>query len=556
MPFSLPARSLGVLAITTASLLASSALAAQYNPDSRIDAVTVFPSGAEIERIASVQLSDGSHEIVFDNLPDGIRADDVRVEGVSAGELLIGSVDVARVPVTGDPALRNALEAERESLTDRKSEIEGRIRTAELQRDMIREMVQMPAAQPDQPAAAPPMPPEALFTFIAERHGQIEATILEARKDIRDIERRIAEIDRELSRQNGTGDWATRVIVNVDAAGAGGSELKLRYRHARASWQPVYDARLDTQAKSGGLTITQRAAVNQRTGEDWSGVRMALATTRPSGMTAAPEADVRYVGFARPERKERRVGGSFMQDGDAAMMAPAPAAEPPQPTVQREAEEQRAQVTDLGFDAMYAVPGLVAVPSTDDAKLLQVGTWESDANMEARIVPARFEAAFLTVRFIHEGDAPLPEGQVRLFRDGIFIGQGQMPLAMTGDETELGFGRDERITVERQLVSKRQGEEGIFSKAKTDVTDWRTAITNHHSVPVDVVVLESLPQPLDERITVAALSTNDKPDETDVDDKPGVMAWRFALEPGAERRLAFGFRIDWPDGERILLGRR
>lgn len=73
---------------------------------------------------------------------------------------------------------------------------------------------------------------------------------------------------------------------------------------------------------------------------------------------------------------------------------------------------------------------------------------------------------------------------------------------------------------------------------------------------VDVLVVESLPQALDDQITVEPLATNDPVSAVDMDGKPGVLGWNFALEPGAERTLAFGYRIDWPEGRQVVLGRR
>jgi uncharacterized protein (TIGR02231 family) len=234
-------------------------------------------------------------------------------------------------------------------------------------------------------------------------------------------------------------------------------------------------------------------------------------------------------------------------------MAPAPE---PSTMLEKEVAERASAVVDLGFDAVYSVAGEVDVPATGDAKLLLVGQQYVTAQMEARVVPAVRAAAYLTVRFENESPAPLPAGAVRLFRDGMYIGEGRMPLANHGDKTELGFGLDERIAVKRTLVGKQRGEEGIFSRARTDTNDWRTTIANHHSVGIDVVLLESLPQPLDEDIAVVALASNDRPDETGVDGKPGVQAWRFTLAPQGERVVAFGYRIDWPQGREVVLGMR
>lgn len=53
-------------------------------------------------------------------------------------------------------------------------------------------------------------------------------------------------------------------------------EIEVEYRVPGASWVPTYQLRLD--GTSGAGTLVLRACVAQRTGEDWSGVRLGLST--------------------------------------------------------------------------------------------------------------------------------------------------------------------------------------------------------------------------------------------------------------------------------------
>ena len=54
---------------------------------------------------------------------------------------------------------------------------------------------------------------------------------------------------------------------------------------------PFYDARLatGTKAQAPKLQLVRRASIQQRSGESWDEVALALSTTRPGAGTAAPE---------------------------------------------------------------------------------------------------------------------------------------------------------------------------------------------------------------------------------------------------------------------------
>src|SRR6185295_8857527 len=92
------------LALLVLPALVSGAYAADIKGTSRIDAVIVFPSGAELTRLGKVRLEAGDHVVLFADLPARAIASSIRVEGKATGKLDIGSVDSRRmfVPRTDD----------------------------------------------------------------------------------------------------------------------------------------------------------------------------------------------------------------------------------------------------------------------------------------------------------------------------------------------------------------------------------------------------------------------------------------------------------------------
>ena len=78
----------------------------------------------------------------------------------------------------------------------------------------------------------------------------------------------------------------------VNAGGALDADIVIRYQVTNASWTPFYDARLatGTKAQAPKLQLVRRACIQQRTGEIWDNVALALSTARPAAGTAAPAA--------------------------------------------------------------------------------------------------------------------------------------------------------------------------------------------------------------------------------------------------------------------------
>ncbi len=67
--------------------------AAELPATSTVDAVTVFPSGAEVRRLVRLQLEAGEHTVIIKDLPQQAIASSIHVEGKATGKLEIGAVD-------------------------------------------------------------------------------------------------------------------------------------------------------------------------------------------------------------------------------------------------------------------------------------------------------------------------------------------------------------------------------------------------------------------------------------------------------------------------------
>ena len=82
------------------------AVAEDIKVPSRIDSVLVFPSGAEVTRVAKVKLDSGVQTLVFEDLPAQADTSSIRVEGKASGVLEIGAVDSRRIFIdTADGAV-------------------------------------------------------------------------------------------------------------------------------------------------------------------------------------------------------------------------------------------------------------------------------------------------------------------------------------------------------------------------------------------------------------------------------------------------------------------
>jgi uncharacterized protein (TIGR02231 family) len=191
------------------------------------------------------------------------------------------------------------------------------------------------------------------------------------------------------------------------------------------------------------------------------------------------------------------------------------------------------------------------VPPTGEPKRVQIDTAELDPALMVRTVPKREPKAYLYAKVTIARGAPILPGQVALFRDGTFVGNGKLPQLSPGEDYELGFGADDHVRVRHAVAEEKRSETGIISTSKTDVRNFRITLKNLHERAIAVAVIDQIPVSQNADIKIDLIGKT-APSKRDLDDKRGILAWDMKLEPDEERLVDFGYRVTWPAAKRIL----
>jgi uncharacterized protein (TIGR02231 family) len=539
---------------------------------SAITTVTVFPRGAEITRTAQVKVIQGEHILVFKDLPAQAIPASIRVEGRSTGRLEIGSVDTRTVKVPRlDPSTSQSeqrrLELAIEKLDDERAVVTAEVQAAEAQKKFIESLI----ALPTQPKPAPGAGSEKgedwgnIFSLIGARLADAEKARLAASIKVRDYDRRIADLEKALSGLAPVEDERTELRVNVSAAAPLEASLLVRYQVPSAGWHSLYDARLTTGARNlaPGLTLIRRAAIQQRSGEDWRDVTLSLSTTRPSSGASAPILSSITVDFmselakvrpiqappsgGAPAPRSRSLSSEATERRDEADADKAKSMDAP-------VEEQQAQVDSTAFQAIFALPGKMTVLATGEVKRAQIDDAKVEPTIVVRAVPRVQAQAYIYAKVSMPKTTPYLPGQISLFRDGTFVGTGLLPMLSPGQEHEIGFGADDSVRVRHAVIEDKRGETGLISSSQTDTRSFRITIKNLHERAIAISVLDQMPTSKQQDIKVE-LTGKTPPTRRDVDDKRGVLAWETTLQPDEERQIEFGYRVSWPAGKSVTYGR-
>lgn len=523
------------LALASALLLGTSpfAFAADIDAASRIERVTLYPDGAVITRSFTLDLAAGSHEIRLSDLPASLDPASLKVEGGADAKVLISAVDVQPQPKNPQKLAENATKLK--TLKEARERLQDKLDASEGRKAMILRL-----AQPQEGKEARLLDVEG-WIKASEAVGKGLQTVNEEMRGLRNA---LARLDEESAALQPPADEAMpeplrRVVLAVEAGANTKASLTLTYRVEGASWQPVYEARLETRGAKPALEITRRALVQQKTGEDWADIALRLSTLAVARGTAAPPLNGERIGFDEPPRPMPMARIEAQQKADMAMRQAAPFA----------VEEPGAPVEATPYQAEFVVPGRISLPSGEGEKNLRLAQESIEPRLTLKTVPVLDPTAYLEAGFTLKTDAPLLAGEVSLTRDGAFIGKANVEQAAPGAPIRLGFGADDRITIKRVPVSREGKEPSLLGSTRSDEVRFRVDVTNLHGFPVEISILERQPVSEEQLITVERLPDMTKPDLETVEDQRGVFAWLATLKPQEMKRFTNAYRLRWPQGK-------
>jgi uncharacterized protein (TIGR02231 family) len=539
------------LVLVTAAF-ASPSWAADVDATSAIDTVTVYPDGATVTRIISVDLPSGDSTLVAKDFPLALDTSSIRVEGEAGTKLTIGTID-ARTPRAA-PVNLPELDKRIEALNDQRADLQGTIDSANARRKFAEHFAEAsPVGIGEKGEARPIAEWRAAFAAVGEEIASADSAVRDATRKLREIDRQIAQLEVERKAKPPS---KLEVRMDVAAPAATKATLRVTYNVRNARWLPLYDARLDTGAKDRKpqLELVRRAEVTQSTGEDWSNVTLGVSTVRIGRGGSAPELNSLVAQYPQPP-KPMALGAAQEQARPAQVMrqVQSPAMAKVADALERVDEQQA--VAEIGdFQATFRLPGRVSLGAAEGAKSLKIAAMNVPADLMVRAVPVMDPTAFLEASFKQTDDTALLPGKVAIYRDGVFVGRGKLSASAKDDIVRLGFGADDKIRIERAVLKRNEGSAGLLvTTSKTDERSFKTTIRNGHDFPIKVAIEDQLPVSENEDIVVEMLPATTPPTASNIRDKRGVLEWSFDAKPGEVRDINFAWRIRWPKDKSMVI---
>jgi uncharacterized protein (TIGR02231 family) len=408
---------------------------------------------------------------------------------------------------------------------------------------------------------------DAVATGLAKLGDDLRPALAKARQLDEQIKALEAERQRPLP-----GQGAQRsATVTITADSPTKARIKLSYRIGGVGWRPAYDAALDTATGANALSLTRRAILTQRTGEDWRDVALVVSTAWVARASDIPDVPPLRIDFwqapiaiseaaagkaasapaAADTVARLRVDQSLLTAQASGVLRPTPPGAPPAPQT---AQESASELAAGAYSAEFKVPGRNSIASDGAQKSFVLARFAAQPTLLAKAAPGLDPTAYLQAHFVNAEEAPLLPGEVSLHRDGAFIGQSRIGFVAPGDGLDLGFGADDQIKIQRAPINRKENEPTWFNQSKIETREFKTTVKSLHTFPVKVQVIDQIPVSENTAITVDMLPATTPPTEKQIADKRGVIGWMLDLAPSESKDIRLAYRLKWPADREIAIG--
>lgn len=500
----------------------------------KMDNVTVYPRGAEVEMSATESLTSGRHTLVFSGISSEIDAQSVSVSANNGVNVLSVSTqnNYLRQPKLPRPVqlLKDSLEGFTFDFKFNQNMIE--VYSQERQMILANQKIGWEKSQ----FVIEDL--EDLSDFYRDRLADIMLKRMELEAKQKKLQRSIDRLNRQLGESNGQTNRATgEVLVDVQVSGSVKAAITIKYMVQNAGWTPSYKVMVADVNQP--LNVAYNAKVFQNTGVSWEGVTLTLTNANPNQSGQKPELFPWRLDFYQVQNKQdvNYSNKAMMLSQDSGM----------------EMEARSGYATNTSVD--YAVNKAItrfeirtrySIPSNGKPQVIGIDAFTIPAKYEYYASPKLDPAAFLIAKVAGFEKYDLLPGQANLFLDNTFVGEAFLDPNVINDTLELSLGRDPSIIVKREKVKDFAASRKVGSSTKETI-GIVISIRNTKSGAVRLTIEDQIPVSGNKDIEVTLVEDS----EAKFNAETGNLTWKRKLSTASKDEVRFSYSVKYPSDKQV-----
>ena len=515
-------------------------------PESSITDVSVFSSGAQITRTASISLKLGENIIILKGLAQDINSNSLNVTGNPT--YLIKSVK-HQMNFLEDASENSELLSIESELKDTDFKLGTRSsleRVYKEEKNLL--MANKSIKGESQSLLAEDL--KEMAAFYREHLEELEYKLLEINQEKQKLQLKKQKLQQQLNKSRSMmNGYSSEIEIVLNATRDVIVPLQVSYIVSSAGWFATYDIRTSEVDKP--IQLVYKANVSQSTGLDWSNINLTLSSGNPMVNGNKPSLEPWYMsvynaGLVYGAYKLQQSNNS--EDGK----------------IKDKYEEVDVDVdtrffnSSLGYASQLteSVESLLSVefkisipydiPSNGEAYEVEIQRGDINSDYSYYTAPSLETTAFLLSRLTDWSELNLLPGEANVFFQGSFVGSSFLDPYSTDDTLDVSLGKDKNIIISRDKMEDFCKSSNFGGNKKTNRA-YEIAVKNNKSIPVFIKVEDQVPisQQNDISVTVGEII------DGSINEKTGIITWEINLAPGETKEVSFSFEVKHPKKMKI-----
>lgn len=501
--------------------MAIPAVAQSLEVKPRMDAVTVFRTGAQVFASHTLTLPQGESEIRFTGLSPDILAQSIQFQ--ASGALTVLSVNLQQ----------NSQEESQKSDTLKNLELqleklEAAITLEQTYISILQEEATFLQANRQvgggASGAVSTSQLQQMLDYYSQKLTGIRLQEIERNQTLEKLEKERAGLQKQIDELSDLERRAAgEILVRVNAASAGQVPVALSFVTTSARWSPSYDIRAERVGEP--IQLVYKANITQNSRMDWKNVRLTLSTASPRVSGTAPELRPQYL---REQVLENTVMKQIQIDE---VVVPLAVAATEQPTT-----------------VEFQIERPFTVPSDNKTHTVTLHTHSLEADFHYLSIPKLDPGAFLIAEVTDWSSLNLLSGPANLFFENTYVGRSQLRADQITDTLRLSLGRDPHVMVQRKKVQEYHHRQFIGNRQE-ETRGWQITVQNQKNQAIDMVLLDQIPLSGQSNIEV---SVENKSQAT-IDPSTGEVRWVFSLSPNEQKTVDLQYVVKYPKNISLII---
>lgn len=510
--------------------------------DSKIEQVTIFLQGAQVQRSGNAVIPAGKSEWIFSNISPQIEKQSIQLK--AQGKITILSVQ-HQLNYLKEQEVREetkTLEDARNTIQEKITQDRNLIQVYRQEETMLTKNQDIKGAQANLKAEEL----KAAVDFQRQRLIEVYSKITETEKQIKKSETALDKIQQQLNELQFRKDQATsEVMVTIVAKEPTNAKFELSYLVREARWYPSYDVRVKSITEPVNLEIN--ANITQQSGEDWKDVKLLLSSGNPDENGTKPTLQPWHLYFVTPPPPvalnevvivgyaKEKLAKQEMYEAKSSMK-------------QKATNNVEIEISHQPTTTTYQINEKYNLLSDGKLYTVDIETVELKANFEYYAAPKLDAAAYLTAQITDWQDLNLMNGEANLFFEGTFLGKSLIDIENAGDTLSLSLGKDKNIQIKRTLL-KENSQKRMLSNKKMDSRNYEITIRNNKQEAINIIIEDQFPISTAKEIE---MESKEAPGAT-IEESTQKVRWVQTLETKKEQKLQLRYTVSYPKDKKVTL---